>query len=657
MSLLNDAKSYGKRILVDRLLPEYDPHKGSNKAEASTSTLWNTNITNAQLVDAFKGNGIGRKLVTKIAKDTFDNWFIVESDNEKLIEDVNEIFAPQKQWVAEGQERTLGLKRKLDASYKVGMVEGYALLMLGFSDDGGLEDEVESPRSLDYLSILTRDNVTKLIIEKNMDSEHYGEIVGAMIKIGRGAPVQVHASRFIYMPVNQYGNDPEGIGYMRPAYNYLVVLDNVIWSTGQAFYRNAAGFLHYIKKKGKPAAMKKIKAQAKNTNSITAWVSDETTEIKDVGVRRSALNPEQYWDVYLKAVAMSFDIPMQIVEGVAAGAVTGSETNLKDYYSDISAKQEIDFTPVVEQLISILQKTNQVADGEYHIKWNPLQEMNAKEQAEIAKLKAETDKIRIDSGVLEPAEVRKELEQEKKVDAIVADFTYDEGTNLIPSEVVKLEEDYAKDLAGLFTVSEIMKAITDNDIAGILNDDFTSLESDLEAIEKARAKKAKLIVDKHINASWQYGWEKSEALLNLNILASEKAGQIRKILQQSNYVFVNSYGTDVTKRTLFAVQESVLAGEGIPQIRKKVQLIVDGAKHNAETLARTESHRAMTQSIKQSYRDSGKVKRVKYITAGDDQVRESHAALSGQIFSLDNTPAELEDPNCRCTIVAYFGRD
>ncbi len=266
MSLLNDAISSGKRILADRLLPEYDPYSTSSKAETGNSTLWNSNISNKQLVEAFKENGIGRKLVSKIAKDTFDNWFTVESDNEKLIEDINTAFAPQKQWVGEGQTRTLGLKKKLDASYKVGMVEGYALLMLGFSDESDLKEEVENPKSLDYLSIITKTNIRKLIIEKDSNSEHYGEIVGAMIKIGSGAPVEVHASRFIYLPVNQYGNDPEGIGYMRPAYNYLTVLDNVIWSTGQAFYRNAAGFLHYIKKKGKSGAMNKIKAQAKETN-------------------------------------------------------------------------------------------------------------------------------------------------------------------------------------------------------------------------------------------------------------------------------------------------------------------------------------------------------------------------------------------------------
>lgn len=665
MSIVNDALNRSKRILADKLIPEYKTTGQSRNTE--NSSLWNRNITNTQLIEAYKENGIGRKLVAKIAKDTFDKWFNVVSDKENLIEEVNVFFAPKKSWYAAGDKTNLGLKKYLKEGYKVAMVEGYALLMLGFSDDAPLETEVENPRSLDYLSVIPRSVVRKLIIEQDSGSEHYGEIVGAMVKMGKGTPVEVHASRFIYMPVNLYGNDPEGIGYMRPAYNFLTVLDNVIWSTGQAFYRNAAGFLHYIKKGGKSDQLKKMKTQAKNTNAITAWVSDPSTEIKDVGVRKSALNPVQYWDVALKAVAMSFDVPVQIAEGVAAGEVTGSETNLRDYYSDISSKQEIDFTPVIETLIAIGQKTGQISEGESNIIWNPLLEMNKKEEAEINKLNAETEKIRIDSGVLDAEEVKKKLELALKTDCVVVktdqtvpDFEYDDRTNLNASEVEELEQDYSDDLASLFKTNELMKAIKNNEVdvvagEGILGDDFNDLERELSAIEKSKGLKVKEVVDKNIDASWTYGWTKSENFLDLNIIASEKAVQIRKILKQSNYVFVNSLGNDVTKKTLFAVQESVLAGEGIPIIRKKVEKIVDVAKSRANTIARTETHRAMTQAIKQSYRDSGEVKEVEYITAGDEAVRQTHADLDGRIFPLNNTPPELEDINCRCTVVAHFG--
>lgn len=653
MSVLTDALTKGRTFVDGLLVPKL---RKKSEEPVSKGDLWTGEISNSVLKKAYEKNGITRKLVNKVASDTFDNWFEIESENQQLIEDVHSLFSSKSAWHFDDGKRHLGMKKNLKESYKVGMVEGYALLALGFSDEKELKEELESAKSLDYVSILTPADVKKLNLDEDENSETYGEIISAEIRIGKGSAKTIHASRFIHLPVNTYGNSYQGIGYVKPAYNYLTVLDNVIWSTGQAFYRYASGFPHIKKKGGKPDQLNKIKKQWKEVNSLTGWASDENTEITFAGAKAVALDPEKYWTVALKAVAMSFDIPMQIVEGAAAGAVTGSETNLMDYYSDISSKQEIDWTPIIEQLIVIAQSTGQVAKGEFNIKWNPLFELDEKERAEVEKIKAETEKIRIESGVLDPEEIKKELEEETKVDAPVMDFEYDDRTNFKAAEVEQLAVDYSGDISRLFSANEILKAIKGSEVEGVLGDDFNDLERELDLIEQARAKKIKEAVDKNVEASWQYGWDKSELLLNMNIMASEKADQIKKILKQSNYTFVNSVGKDVTKKTLFAVQQGVLAGEGIPKIRKKVQLIVDGAKHNADTIARTESHRAMTQAIKQSYRDSGKVKRVKYISAGDDVVRPSHAALNGHIFDIDNTPSELEEPNCRCTVVAHFGR-
>ncbi len=651
MSVLGDALGKGRQLVDGLLVPKY---REKSEEPVSKGELWSGNISNSMLKKAYEKNGITRKIVNKVASDTFDNWFKVESENQQLIEDVHSLFSSKSSWHFDDGKRHLGVKKNLKESYKVGMVEGYSLLALGFSDDGDLKEELVSAKSLDYVSILTPSDVKKLILDEDKNSARFGEIIAAEIRLGHGDTQTIHASRFIHLPVNTYGNNYRGMGLVKPAYNYLTVLDNVIWSTGQSFYRYASGFPHIKKKGGKPLQLNKIKKQWKDVNAMTGWVSDDDTTIDFVGAKAVALDPEKYLDVAVFAVASSFDMPAQILLGTAAGAVTGSETNLRDYYSDISSKQELDWTPIIEQLIVIGQSTGQVAKGDFKVKWNPLQEMNAKEKAEIAKLEAETEKIRIESGVLDPEEIKKELVQEAKVDAPVMNFEYDDRTNLKASEVEQLAVDYSADISKLFSINEVIKAIKGSEVEGILGDDFNDLERELDLIEKARAKKVKDAVDKNVDMAWQYGWDKSELFLNLNIMASEKAGQIKKILKQSNYVFVNSVGKDVTKKTLFAVQQGVLAGEGIPKIRKNVQLIVDGAKHNADTIARTESHRAMTQSIKQSYRDSGKVKKVKYITAGDDMVRQTHADLNGHIFDLDNTPAELEDPNCRCTVVAYF---
>lgn len=664
MSVLSDAATRAKKIVDGLIVPK---HREKSEEPTTKGDVWTAQISNEMCKKAYEKNGITRKLVNKIASDTFDNWFNIESENEGLIQDVQEVFSAKSSWLFDDKIKHLNLQSNLKEAYKVGIVERFALLVLGFSDDGALEEEVTDPRSLDYLSILTPADVQKLILDEDEKSETFGELIAAKVKMGKGSAKIIHASRFIFLPVNTYGNSINAIGLVRPAYVYLTVLDNVIWSTGQSFYRYAAGFPHIKKKGGKAGELNKIKEQWKDVNSLTGWASDENTEILFPGAKGSALDPAQYFSVALKAVAMSFDIPVQILEGVAAGAITGSEINLKDYYSDISSKQELDWTPIIEQLIKILQETGQVSEGNFNIVWNPLEEMNEKEQAEIEKLKAETEAIRITSGVLDAQAIKMELEKKKlqdskdskarKGDDAQVNFEYPNEVKMHASEVEQLAQQYSDDITRLFTFSELVKAIKDANVEGILGDDFNDLEKDLTLIETARQKKLKDAVDRNIDGSWAYGWDAAEQQINKNVIGSAAAIAIKKILKQSNYSFVNAIGTDITKKVLFAVQQGVLAGEGISQIKKRIIPIIDNAMHNADTIARTESHRAMTQAISQNYKDSGVIKKVRYVTAGDDVVRPSHAALDGKIFDINNLPQELEEPNCRCTIVAVIGAD
>lgn len=45
------------------------------------------------------------------------------------------------------------------------------------------------------------------------------------------------------------------------------------------------------------------------------------------------------------------------------------------------------------------------------------------------------------------------------------------------------------------------------------------------------------------------------------------------------------------------------------------------------------------------------VTKVKWVTCHDVRVRQSHKALDGQVFDINNLPAEVDDYNCRCGLV------
>ncbi len=104
-------------------------------------------------------------------------------------------------------------------------------------------------------------------------------------------------------------------------------------------------------------------------------------------------------------------IPLIILLGITpTGLNASSEGEIRAFYDWIHAYQESFFRDGLQAVIHfiMLHLWGEI-DEEITFEFEPLWSMTDKEQAEIQKIEAETDQIRIDSGVLDPGEVRKAL--------------------------------------------------------------------------------------------------------------------------------------------------------------------------------------------------------------------------------------------------------
>jgi SPP1 gp7 family putative phage head morphogenesis protein len=118
----------------------------------------------------------------------------------------------------------------------------------------------------------------------------------------------------------------------------------------------------------------------------------------------------------------------------------------------------------------------------------------------------------------------------------------------------------------------------------------------------------------------------------------------------------------ISKTTLQSVRD-VLArgiedGLGAREIAKGLEGLPAFTRERALLVARTESTRvtngAPTEALKERQAATGKKYRKRWNTAGDDRVREEHAALDGETVDIDaqfsnglDAPGE---PNCRCVL-------
>lgn len=98
--------------------------------------------------------------------------------------------------------------------------------------------------------------------------------------------------------------------------------------------------------------------------------------------------------------------------------------------------------------------------------------------------------------------------------------------------------------------------------------------------------------------------------------------------------------------------QSMILGEGIPQITDRINKGIDTARYNAERVARTETKRVTYCAHDDIYKDTG-VEELKYRCAngGDSRTCQYCRADNGKVFKRGEEPTLPRHPNCRCMYI------
>lgn len=98
--------------------------------------------------------------------------------------------------------------------------------------------------------------------------------------------------------------------------------------------------------------------------------------------------------------------------------------------------------------------------------------------------------------------------------------------------------------------------------------------------------------------------------------------------------------------------QSMILGEGIPQITDRINKGIDTARYNAERVARTETKRVTYCAHDDVYKDIG-VEELRYRCAngGDSRTCQYCRADNGKVFKRGEEPTLPRHPNCRCVYI------
>ena len=91
-------------------------------------------------------------------------------------------------------------------------------------------------------------------------------------------------------------------------------------------------------------------------------------------------------------------------------------------------------------------------------------------------------------------------------------------------------------------------------------------------------------------------------------------------------------------------------------VKKIVSSLQVNSQHMGQFFARDQMQRFNKATTLAQFAAAG-VTKVRWCTCHDGRVRESHKALDGQVFSINNLPPEIDDYNCRCGLIPAEYKD
>jgi len=321
---------------------------------------------------------ISRFFVYYMAGDVFKNWFELddprtegkdEEFDRKVQKRLREIDAPEQ------LRRALEWERLYGVSYIVGR----------FDDAKTIQDlmqEKPAGAKVEKIYAYKRSAVTAVLKDENPNSDRYGEPLLYNINRGEGYIANrfyVHWSRVLKVQTTS-----DAVSVIDIIYDDQVSYRNIRWGLAQTIWRVGSGFPVLTLNNYTPEML----AEAKEKNLFgnlmarTYGLLNQDMTLKFEGAQQSALNPGPYVDPLVKNISAGTRVPRPVLEGTAAGALTGSEVNLLDYWSAIATIQKA-VEPFARQVINWVLVGDKFEVQDYDVDWPTGYEPTPAEQSRM----------------------------------------------------------------------------------------------------------------------------------------------------------------------------------------------------------------------------------------------------------------------------------
>jgi phage-related protein (TIGR01555 family) len=344
-----------------------DDSFGVRGAGATWQAEFGMPLNEEDLLFSVRREPLANRVVFQVAHDIFDKWFRVEEVAEK----------PDPNFDREVQ-KVLSLLQAKSVFTEAVVYErlfGWAIIALTYVDYAkdvskpvkGAKEILELlPYSSLQFSVQSSDE------DKDPESPRFGLPISYTVRRAGLDQVKLHFSRTIHLATRLLDHPYRGMSVLEGIYDDLTVWRNVRWGLGQTIFRYGSGFPDITMKSTNPKKLEEFKAseEFKQIQARTYFVHGDDITLDFKGVAGRALDPAPYCNPIMESFSTGTGIPLAILRGAQAGALTGSEVNEHEYFKLVSDAQSR-LEPGVRQLIDVLIACGQIQTKvkDYRIVW------------------------------------------------------------------------------------------------------------------------------------------------------------------------------------------------------------------------------------------------------------------------------------------------
>jgi len=380
-------------------------------------------ITDDDRLFAAEREPVAHFLTYGIAADVTDKWFKIDDPD-------TEEADPALDRTVQDALTKLKFKAKLTEALEAERVYGWSLLVGGFSDVSdirNLNTPLREGSELKQLAVYQKTKVQTETKDENPNSERFGEPLVYRLDRGSGQFLYVHYSRVCKVQTRSNGKS-----VLDPVWDDLTCGRNIRWGAAQWMYRNGGGFpaigfpagmtLPKLQEWADSGAFSDIMARTYLCYVQNSQKENDGMVIDFIGAQGRALDPQPFFKTNDEQISKGSGVPQPKLVGAQAGAVTGSEINMQDYYKVISRIQA-QLEDVVRWVIDKLADSGQLTmiksasdkDGKlkqlfhkvfgdyrhrtartYNIEWNSAFELSEAEEKDIELKHAQANQAKLD---------------------------------------------------------------------------------------------------------------------------------------------------------------------------------------------------------------------------------------------------------------------